>query len=66
MSQGTKVRLEWRDGRNNTEMWNEICAWCIVQYGLPGGKFEWHPDTDYMDFYFYDNKDAVHFELRWG
>lgn len=62
---GTRVRLEWRDGRNNTEAWNEICAWAIEQYGMPGTKFSWHPLTDYMDFYFYDEKDAIHFSLRW-
>lgn len=62
----TKVRLEWKDGRDNTESWNEICAWCIEQYGLPGKNFEWHPETDYMDFYFYNEKNAAHFILRWS
>ena len=61
----TKVTLEWRDGRNSIEAWNEVCAWCLEQYGLPGDKFEWHPCVDYMEFDFYNQKDAIHFMLRW-
>lgn len=64
--QGTKVRLEWRQGRDNSDAWNDICAWAIEKFGLPGNKFEWHPTEDYMDFYFYDEKDAIHFMLRWS
>lgn len=62
---GTKVRLDWRDGRNNTEAWNEICIWAIEQYGMPGTLFTWHPTEDYMDFYFHNERDAIHFSLRW-
>lgn len=63
--QVTKVRLDWRDGRNNTPAWNEICAWCVEHYGLPGSNFIWTPFNDYMDFDFYNEKDAIHFSLRW-
>lgn len=63
--QVTKIRLDWRQGRNNKDAWNEICAWCIENYGLPGDKFEWHANSDYMDFDFYNEKDAIHFGLRW-
>lgn len=62
---GTKVRLEWRIGRNGNDAWNEICAWCIEQFGLPGTRFTWHPDLQHMDFYFVKEEDAVHFSLRW-
>ena len=47
-------------------MWDEICIWTIEQFGLPGSRFEWHPKEDNMEFYFYDECDAIHFELRWG
>jgi hypothetical protein len=46
-------------------MWDEICIWTIEQFGLPGNKFEWHPKEDNMEFYFYDERDAIHFSLRW-
>jgi hypothetical protein len=63
--QVTKVTLEWRDGRNDTEAWNEICAWTIEQFGMPGTRYTWHPAEDYMNFYFYKEEDAIHFMLRW-
>ena len=61
----TKVVLDWRDGRNGTEAWNEICAWTIEQFGMPGTRFTWHPTENDMKFYFYNEQDAVHFMLRW-
>ena len=63
--QVTKVTLEWRDGRNDTEAWNEICAWTIEQFGMPGTRYTWHPAEDYMNFYFHKEEDAIHFMLRW-
>jgi len=47
-------------------MWNETCAWAIEKFGLPGDKYETHVTEDYMDFYFKNERDAIHFELRWG
>lgn len=52
------VRIHW-----STRPWNDICAVAIEQYGLPGGKYTTHPTTDYMDFYFKDDKDAMWFRL---
>jgi hypothetical protein len=62
----TKVVLEWAKNRDSIPIWDEICAWSIENFGLPGNRFEWHPTEDYMEFLFYDEKDAIHFELRWG
>jgi hypothetical protein len=62
----TKVVLEWAKNRDSIPIWDEICAWAIENFGLPGNRFEWHPTEDYMEFLFYDEKDAIHFELRWG
>jgi hypothetical protein len=64
--QGTKVIIDWRNGQGDLPIWNEICAWVLEQYGLPGNKYHWHPKTDYMEFNFYDEKDAIHFILRWS
>ena len=63
--QVTKVTLDWRDGRNDEEAWNEICAWTIEQFGMPGTRFTWHPTEDNMQFWFHNEKDAIHFMLRW-
>ena len=65
MLAGTRVRISWRTNYKY-DMWNETCAWAIEQFGLPGNKFTTDPTVDYMDFYFKDERDAVHFELRWG
>lgn len=62
----TKVKINWRDGRGSVSEWNEICAWAIDTYGLPGSKYEWHPYEEYMEFNFYDEKDAIYFVLRWS
>lgn len=65
-TQGTKVTLEWRYGSDASESWNEICAWVIEQFGMPGTRYTWHPNEDYMQFYFHHEEDAIHFMLRWS
>jgi hypothetical protein len=61
MQAGTRVRISWKKG--DIIDWNETCAWAIEQFGLPGDKFEAHATEDYMDFYFKDERDAIHFSL---
>jgi hypothetical protein len=63
--QATRVRIPWKQGDSIT-IWDETCAWAIEHFGLPGDKYSTHPTEDYMDFIFKDERDAVHFELRWG
>jgi hypothetical protein len=69
--QVTEVKVDWREGSVGTPRtaagtaWNEICIWCMENYGLPGDNYTWHAHTDYMRFDFYNEKDAVHFMLRW-
>ena len=68
MPQGTKVRIPWtikNDTKDCINNWNETCAWALEQFGLPGTKFTTHATEDYMDFYFHDERDAIHFSLRW-
>ena len=60
------VRISWvRDFDNNT-YWNEVCAWAIEYYGLPGNRFVTHANVDYMEFEFFDKKDALLMCLRWN
>jgi hypothetical protein len=65
MQAGTRVRIPWQT-HHDVPTWNQTCAWAVETFGLPGDKFETHATEDYMDFYFKDEKDAIHFELRWG
>ena len=65
-TQGTKIQVEWRQGTDTMEAWNEICSWTIEQFGMPGTRFTWHPTEDYMNFYFHHEEDAIHFMLRWS
>jgi hypothetical protein len=45
--------------------WDETCIWAMDQFGLPGNKFYTRMTEDYMDFVFKDERDAIHFSLRW-
>ena len=64
MPEGTRVRIPWKKGDTISD-WNETCAWALEQFGLPGTKFTAHPTENYMDFVFHEEKDAIHFSLRW-
>lgn len=56
------VNLSWRNG-DTISNWNEKCMWAIETFGLPGDKFVCHARTDSMNFYFKEEKDAIHFSL---
>jgi len=62
--QGTRVRIPWKKGDTIND-WNETCIWAIEQFGVPGTCYTTHPTEDYMDFYFHNECDAIHFSLRW-
>jgi len=64
MPAGTRVRIPWQKG-NTINNWDETCIWAMEQFGLPGDKFTTHATEDYMDFYFDNEHDAIHFSLRW-
>lgn len=61
MPAATKISIPWV--RND---WNIACAWAIEQYGLPDEKFTTRAGDEGMEFYFVDERDAIHFELKWG
>lgn len=50
------VSIPWK-GQSNF-WWDEACADVLEVFGLPGGRFTSHPNTDQMDFYFKSEKDA--------
>jgi len=62
----TTVRIPWVRNHTNEVYWNEVCAWAMEQFGLPGDKFEAHANVDYMDFVFYNKHDALIMCLKWN
>ena len=60
------VRISWSREFDNQTMWNEVCAWAIEYFGLPGDRFETHANVKYMDFVFKSNKDALIMALKWN
>lgn len=65
MRAGTRVRIPWQVN-HDIHQWNKICVWAVETFGLPGDKYETHATEEFMDFYFVDERDAIHFELRCG
>jgi hypothetical protein len=60
------VRIEWNRKFENEQMWNEVCAWAIEYFGLPGDRFQTHANVNHMDFVFKSNKDALMMALHWN
>lgn len=58
------IRIYWQINDTITR-WDIICVWAMETFGLPGDKYITHPHEDYMDFIFKDERDAIHFSLRW-
>jgi hypothetical protein len=62
----TTVRIPWTVRSDNEIYWNEVCAWAIERFGLPGNKFVTSANINYMDFIFESNKDALMMALMWN
>ena len=60
------VRIPWTIKTDNMGYWNEVCAWAIERFGLPGDRFQTSANIDYMDFIFKSNKDALIMSLMWN
>jgi hypothetical protein len=60
------VRIAWNREFDNEQMWNDVCAWAIEYFGLPGDRFQTHANINYMDFVFNSNKDALLMSLMWN
>ena len=62
----TTVRIPWTIRTDNEGYWNEVCAWAIERFGLPGDKFVTSANINYMDFVFNNDKDALMMALMWN
>ena len=51
------VTVAWNESQTGF-WWNETCAMVLEVFGLPGGRYESRPETDYMSFIFKSKKDA--------
>lgn len=60
------VRIPWSRNHDNEYKWNEVCAWAIEMFGLPGDRFETHANVHCMDFVFKSNKDALMMAIQWN
>jgi len=60
------VRIPWTVRSDNEVYWNEVCAWAIERFGLPGDRFKCHANIDYMDFVFNSDKDALMMAVMWS
>jgi hypothetical protein len=60
------VRISWSREFDNEQRWNDVCAWAIEHFGLPGDRFQSHANINHMDFVFNSNKDALLMALMWN
>ena len=60
------VRISWSREFDDRQRWNDVCAWAIERFGLPGDRFQSHANVNYMDFVFNSNKDALLMALMWN
>jgi hypothetical protein len=58
------IRVPWQDPFNHGAAWNELLAWCVETFGLPGDRMQFRPTEEYMDFTFDDEHDALMFQLK--
>ena len=60
--QVTKVTIPYTYG--GKDQWNLLCANIMEAYGLPGERYTWHPEENFMEFHFTDERDAITCILR--
>ena len=63
---GITIRVPWQDPYNHGDAWNELLAWTVETYGLPGERVQFHLTEEYMDFVFETETDALMFQLKSG
>jgi hypothetical protein len=60
------VRIAWDKSWDKNQKWNEVCAWAINYFGLPGDRYQCRLGMYHMDFIFKSNKDALLMSLMWN
>lgn len=54
------------DMMTGQDTWNVICAKAIEMFGLPGDKYSCRFTSEFIEFWFLEEKDAMLFELTCG
>lgn len=52
-----KIKINWTN-EQGTIWWNETCAMVLETFGLPGEKYIYKPNINYMLFEFKDERDS--------
>jgi hypothetical protein len=60
------VTIEWGAGAENETQWNNIAAWVIETFGLPGDRYTTDISTEHMTWFFKSDQDAVFMKLKYG
>lgn len=54
-----EVCIRWRNKKQDSLWWNELCARIVEHFGLPGGKYTTSVTENDMKFNFTDSRDAL-------
>jgi hypothetical protein len=60
------IRVPWENPHDKDHQWNELLAWTVETFGLPGERVSFHPTERWMDFTFDDEQDALMFQIKTG
>lgn len=60
------AKVGWHTAIHDEPQWNEICAWSLETFGLPGDAFVTEPTEDFMIWWFRSDQDRMIFLLRNG
>jgi hypothetical protein len=60
------IQVPWQDPYTHKDAWNELLAWTVEVFGLPGERVTFHPTASYMEFVFDDEQDALAFQIKTG
>ena len=60
------IRVPWDTVKSTGQEWNELLAWSVETFGLPGENISFHPTHEWMDFTFKHENDALMFQLKTG
>jgi hypothetical protein len=58
------IEVPWGNPYDKKEAWNELLAWTIEVFGLPGERVQFYPAPNWMRFTFGNEKDALLFQLK--
>jgi hypothetical protein len=60
------VTVNWGQGADTMQYWNELCASSIEMFGCPGDRFITDISAESMTWSFRDNRDAFIFKLKFS